>query len=35
VGSICVHGDTQGAAELAARVRAALEEAGASVRRFA
>jgi 5-oxoprolinase (ATP-hydrolysing) subunit A len=35
VGSICVHGDTPGAAELAARVRAALEEAGASVRRFA
>lgn len=35
VGSICVHGDTPAAAELAARVRAALEEAGASVRRFA
>ena len=35
VGSICVHGDTPGAASLAARVRASLEEAGVSVRRFA
>jgi 5-oxoprolinase (ATP-hydrolysing) subunit A len=35
VRSICVHGDTPGAAELAAGVRAALVSAGFSVRRFA
>jgi 5-oxoprolinase (ATP-hydrolysing) subunit A len=35
VGSICVHGDTPGAADLAAQVRAALTEAGASMHRFA
>ncbi|MFI2777939.1 LamB/YcsF family protein [Streptomyces sp. ALB3] len=33
--SLCVHGDTPGAAALARRVRAALEEAGVSVRAFA
>ncbi|MCX4675235.1 LamB/YcsF family protein [Streptomyces sp. NBC_01433] len=32
--SLCVHGDTPGAAALARRVRAALEEAGVSVRAF-
>jgi UPF0271 protein len=31
VDTICVHGDTPGAAELAARIRAALEEAGVAV----
>jgi UPF0271 protein len=35
VRSICVHGDTPGAAALAAHVRAALLEAGISLRRFA
>jgi UPF0271 protein len=35
VQSICVHGDTPGAAEVAAQVRAALEEAGHLVRAFA
>jgi UPF0271 protein len=35
VRSICVHGDTPGAAGLAAQVRAALAAAGFSVRRFA
>ena len=35
VGSICVHGDTPGAAELGAKVRAALVDAGVIVRRFA
>ena len=35
VQSICVHGDTAGAAELAAQVRAALAAAGFSIRRFA
>ena len=35
VQSICVHGDTAGAAELAAQVRAALTAAGFSIRRFA
>jgi UPF0271 protein len=35
VRSICVHGDTPGAAALAAQVRAALVEAGISLRRFA
>jgi UPF0271 protein len=35
VGSICVHGDTPGAADLAAQVRAALIDTGAVVRRFA
>ena len=35
VQSICVHGDTPGAAELASGVRAALTAAGFSVRRFA
>lgn len=35
VKSICVHGDTPGAADLAARVRTALTESGASVHRFA
>ncbi|MFD9873571.1 LamB/YcsF family protein, partial [[Kitasatospora] papulosa] len=33
--SLCVHGDTPGAAALALRVRAALEEAGVRVRAFA
>ena len=33
--SLCVHGDTPGAAALARRVRAALEEAGVAVRAFA
>ncbi|MFW7415528.1 LamB/YcsF family protein [Demequina sp. SO4-18] len=33
--SLCVHGDTPGAAALAARVRAALTEAGVQVRSFA
>ena len=33
--SICVHGDTPGAVELAARVRTALESAGVTVRAFA
>ncbi|HZT65817.1 MAG TPA: 5-oxoprolinase subunit PxpA [Acidimicrobiales bacterium] len=33
--SICVHGDTPGALELARRVRAALEDAGVTVRPFA
>ncbi|SCK34420.1 UPF0271 protein [Streptomyces sp. LamerLS-316] len=33
--SLCVHGDTPGAAALALRVRTALEEAGVSVRAFA
>jgi UPF0271 protein len=35
VRSICVHGDSPGAAELAMQVRAALEGAGLSVHRFA
>jgi len=35
VRSICVHGDSPGAADLAARVRAALTTAGFTVRRFA
>lgn len=35
VRSICVHGDSPGAGELAAQVRAALAEAGFAVRRFA
>ena len=35
VRSICVHGDTPGAAALATHVRAALVEAGISLRRFA
>ena len=35
VRSICVHGDKPGAADLAAQVRAALDEAGFTVRRFA
>lgn len=35
VGSICVHGDTPGAAHLAARVRAALVAAGFELRAFA
>jgi 5-oxoprolinase (ATP-hydrolysing) subunit A len=34
VRSICVHGDSPGAAELAAQVRAALTDAGLTVRRF-
>ena len=34
VDTICVHGDTPGAAELAARVRAALETAGVNVKAF-
>jgi UPF0271 protein len=34
VRSICVHGDSPGAAELAAQVRAALIDAGLTVRRF-
>ncbi|CAM5702691.1 5-oxoprolinase subunit A OS=Streptomyces microflavus OX=1919 GN=pxpA PE=3 SV=1 [Streptomyces microflavus] len=33
--SLCVHGDTPGAAALARRVRAALEEAGVRVEAFA
>lgn len=33
--SLCVHGDTPGAADIARRVRAALEEAGVVVRAFA
>jgi UPF0271 protein len=33
--SLCLHGDTPGAAALAARVRAALESAGAAIRAFA
>jgi UPF0271 protein len=33
--SMCVHGDTPGAAELARRVRAALEQAGVQVKSFA
>lgn len=33
--SLCVHGDTPGAAALARRIRAALEDAGVSVRAFA
>lgn len=33
--SLCVHGDTPGAAALARRIRAALEEAGVAVRAFA
>lgn len=33
--SLCLHGDTPGAAALARRVRAALEEAGVDVRAFA
>ncbi|SDC84838.1 UPF0271 protein [Streptomyces sp. LaPpAH-199] len=32
--SLCVHGDTPGAADLARRVRAALEEAGVTIRAF-
>jgi UPF0271 protein len=32
IDTICVHGDTPGAAQLAARVRAALTEAGIEVR---
>jgi 5-oxoprolinase (ATP-hydrolysing) subunit A len=35
VRSICVHGDSPGAADLAAQVRAALTDAGLTVRRFA
>jgi 5-oxoprolinase (ATP-hydrolysing) subunit A len=35
VRSICVHGDSRGAADLAAQVRAALTTAGFTVRRFA
>jgi UPF0271 protein len=35
VGSICVHSDTEGAADVAAAVRAALEDAGFDVRPFA
>jgi 5-oxoprolinase (ATP-hydrolysing) subunit A len=35
VQSICVHGDTAGAVELTAQVRAALSAAGFSIRRFA
>jgi UPF0271 protein len=31
VDTICVHGDTPGAAEIAARIRTALEEAGVAV----
>jgi UPF0271 protein len=34
-GSVCVHGDTPGAASIARRVRAALEAAGVEVRAFA
>ncbi|WP_338750869.1 LamB/YcsF family protein [Janibacter alittae] len=34
-GSLCVHGDTDGAVEVARRVRAALDEGGISVRPFA
>ena len=33
--SLCLHGDTQGAASLGARVRAALEDAGVELRAFA
>jgi UPF0271 protein len=33
--SLCLHGDTAGAAALARRVRAALDEAGVTVRAFA
>ena len=33
--SVCVHGDTPGAAAIAARVRSALESAGVAVRAFA
>ncbi len=33
--SLCVHGDTPGAARLAARVRRALEDAGLRVEAFA
>ena len=32
--SVCLHGDTPGAVEMARRVRAALEEAGVTVRAF-
>lgn len=32
--SLCVHGDTPGAAALARRVRSALEDAGVTVRAF-
>jgi 5-oxoprolinase (ATP-hydrolysing) subunit A len=35
VSSLCIHGDTPGAVELARRVRGALEEAGVDVRPFA
>jgi UPF0271 protein len=35
VSSLCVHGDTPGAVQLAERVRAALEDAGVAVRPFA
>ena len=35
IGSICVHGDTPGAAGLARAVRVALTAAGVTVRRFA
>ena len=35
VDSVCVHGDTPGAVELARAVRAALEAAGLAVRAFA
>jgi 5-oxoprolinase (ATP-hydrolysing) subunit A len=34
VSSLCVHGDTPGAADLAAQVRRALEQAGVVIRRF-
>jgi UPF0271 protein len=34
-GSICVHGDTPGAAQIAVAVRAALDEAGVTVIAFA
>jgi UPF0271 protein len=34
-GSICVHGDTDGAVQIARRVRAALAEAGVSLEPFA
>jgi UPF0271 protein len=34
VSSLCVHGDSPGAVELAGRVRQALGDAGVAVRRF-
>ncbi|MCB1833166.1 MAG: LamB/YcsF family protein, partial [Geminicoccaceae bacterium] len=35
IDTVCVHGDTAGAVDIARAVRAALEDAGIGVRRFA